>query len=191
GVLAAGGEKLKGADTDVAGGNPRQKRPPQRTLAKGGRACERRGKPPGRRDTKRVHRFADQVFTQDGPECCPAVAGPRKRCRTRTLELNVTTPSVAIDHLAQEQRPPIAKLGYETPELVAGVRLGQRRRSFGCFIARKDPRAFLGIESTGIQPQCFSQLTVELNQPRPRHLRRLPGYVEALKCARIRIVESE
>src|SRR4029077_12030213 len=58
-------------------------------------------------------------------------------------------------------------------------------------IARKDPRAFLGIESTGIQSQFFSQLTVELNQPRLRHLRRLPGNVEALKFARIGIVEGE
>src|SRR4029077_18207335 len=178
GVLAAGGEKLKGADTDVAGGNARQNRPRQRTLAKDGLACEHRSKRPGRRDTKRVHRFADQVFTQDGPECCPAVASARKRRRTGTFKLNVTTPSVAVDHLAQEQRPPIAKLGHETPELVAGVRFDQRRRSSGCFVAATEPRAYFVIESTGIQQQFFSQLTVELNHPRPPHLRRLPGYVE-------------
>ena len=160
-------------------------------LAKDGLARDDCGKRPGRRDTKRVHRFADQVFTQHGPERCPAVAGARKGSGTRAFELNVTTTSVAVDHLAQEQRPPVAKLGHEAAELVAGVRLGQRRRSLGCLIAGKDPRAFLGIESAGIQSQFFSQFTVELNQPRLRHLRRLPGYVEALKFARIGIVEGE
>jgi len=69
--------------------------------------------------------------------------------------------------------------------------LSQRRRSLGYLIARKDPRAFLGIESIGIQPQFFSQLTVEFNQPRPRDWRRFPGHVGALEFARIRIVENE
>jgi hypothetical protein len=69
--------------------------------------------------------------------------------------------------------------------------LSQRHRSLGCLIAGKDPRAFLGIESVGIQSQFFSQLTIELNQPGLRHLRRLPGHVEALEFTRIRIVEGE
>ena len=191
GLLTAGGEKLEGAHTDVAGSNARQNRARQRSLAKDGLACEDRRKRPRRRDTKRVHRFADQIFTQHRPECRPAVAGARKGSGTRAFELNVATTSVAVDHLAEEQRPPVAKLGHEAPELVAGVRLGQRRRSLGYLIARKDPRAFLGIESTGIQPQFFSQLTVELDQPRPRDWRRFPGHVGALEFARIRIVENE
>ena len=189
--VAAGGEEFEGAHTDMAGSNARQNRARQRTLAKDGLSCDDRGKRPGRRDTQRVHRFADQIFTQHGPERCPAVASARKGSGTRAFELNVATTSVAVDHLAQEQRPPVAKLGNEAPELVAGVRLGERHRTFGCLIAGKDPRAFLGIESIGIQPQFFSQLTVELNQTRPRDLRRLPAHVEALKFARIRIVEGE
>ncbi len=190
-LLTAGGEQLEGAHTNMAGGNAGQNRARQRTLAKDGLACEDCGQRPGRRDTKRVHRFADQVFTQHGPECCPAVAIARKRSGTRAFELNITTTSVAVDHFAQEQRPPVAELRREAAELVARVRLGQRHRSLGWLIAGKDPRAFVGIESTGIQPQFFSQLTVELDQPRPRHLRRLPGHVEALKFARIGIVEGE
>jgi Cys-tRNA synthase (O-phospho-L-seryl-tRNA:Cys-tRNA synthase) len=87
----------------VARGNARQNRARQRTLlAKDGLACDNCGNRPSRWDTQRVHRFADQVFTQHGPECCPAVAGARKGRGTRTFELNVTTTSVAIDHLAEE-----------------------------------------------------------------------------------------
>jgi hypothetical protein len=82
-------------------------------------------------------------------------------------------------------------LRHEAPELVAGVGLRQRHRSVGCLIARKDSSAFLSIESTGIQAQFFSQLAVKLKQPRLRHLRRLPSHVEALKFARIRILEAE
>ncbi len=85
---------------------------------------------------------------------------------------------------------PSPSWGDEPAELVAGVRLSQRHRSRGCLIARKDPRAFVGIESTGIQTQFFSQLTVELDQPGLRHLRRLPSHIEALKFTRIGIVES-
>src|SRR6185295_1464198 len=86
---------------------------------------------------------------------------------------------------------PVAELRGEAAELMARVRLGQRYRSLGWLIAGKDPRAFVGIESTGIQHQFFSQLTVELDQPRPCHLRRLPGHVETLKFARIGVVERE
>src|SRR4029434_3680045 len=76
-------------------------------------------------------------------------------------------------------------------ELMAGISLGQRHRSLGRLIAGKDPRALRGIENIGIQPQFFSQLTVELNQSGLRHLRRLPGHVEAVKFARIGIVEGK
>src|SRR5438309_11320811 len=92
GLLTAGGEQLEGADTDVAGGNASQNRARQRTLlAKDRLAREDCGKRPGRRDTQRVHRFADQVFTQHGPECRPAVAGAPKGSGTRAFEPNVTT----------------------------------------------------------------------------------------------------
>src|SRR4029453_335105 len=99
--------------------------------------------------------------------------------------------SVTVDHLAEKQRPPVAKLRHEAPELVAGVYLGQRRRSLGGFIARKDLRAFLGIESIGIQPQFSSQLTVEFSHRGLCHLRGLPRHVEALEFACIRIIENE
>ena len=47
GLLTAGSEQLKGADTDVAGSNARQNRARQRTLAKDGLACDDRGERPG------------------------------------------------------------------------------------------------------------------------------------------------
>ena len=154
-------------------------------------AREHCGKRPCGRDTKRVHRFADQVFTQHRAERGAAVACAGKRRGPRALELNVAAPAVAVDHLAQEQRPPIAELRREAAELVPSVGLSQRQRSLGCLIAGKDSRALFGIESVGVEPQFLGQLAIEFNQLRPRHLRRLPGHVEALKFARIAVVESE
>src|SRR5437879_8357417 len=114
GLLTAGGEQLEGADTDVAGGNASQNRARQRTLlAKDRLAREDCGKRPGRRDTQRVHRFPEQAFTQPGPACRPAVAGARKGTGTRAFELNVTTTSVAVNHLAHAQRLPVAQMRHE------------------------------------------------------------------------------
>src|SRR5438128_9228867 len=142
-LLCTGSENLESTHADVSSSNARQNRARQRSLAKDGLACEDRRKRPRRRDTKRVHRFANQIFTQHGSECRPAVAGARKRSGTRAFELNVATTSVAVDHLAEEQGPGVAKLGHEAAELMAGVRLSQRRRCLWCRIARQAPRAFL------------------------------------------------
>src|SRR5262249_59465163 len=109
GLLTTGREKLEGAHPDVAGSNAGQNRARQRALAKDGLACKYRCKRSRRRNAKRVHRFADQVFAQHRPKRRPAVAGTRKGSGTRAFELNVTTPSVAVDHLTEEQRPPVAK----------------------------------------------------------------------------------
>ena len=57
---------------------------------------------------------------------------------------------------------PSTKLRREAAELVAGVGLSQRQRALGCLIAGKDSRAFLGIESVGIEPQFLGQLAIEL-----------------------------
>src|SRR5262245_37293091 len=191
GLLTAGREKLEGAHPDMARSNARQNRARQRGLAKDELAREDRGKCTGRRNAKCVHRFADQVFTQHRSKCRQAVAGARKGSASRAFELNVTTKAVAVDYLAQKQRPPVAELGHEAAELVAGVRLRQWRRSLGSLIARKDPRAFLGIESVGIQTHFLSQFTVEFYHRGLRHLPGLPRYVKALEFTCIRVIENE
>ena len=75
--------------------------------------------------------------------------------------MNVTAPPAAVEHFTQQQRPPVAQLGREAAELVASVGLRQWHRSLRNHIARKNLRAFLGIERLGIEPQFLSQRTVE------------------------------
>ena len=83
----------------------------------------------------------------------PAVTGAGKGRAAGALELNVAASSAAVDHLAQEQSPAVAKLGHEAAELVAGIGLRQRRRSLGDLVAGKDARAPLAIERGAIKPQ--------------------------------------
>ena len=138
-----------------------------------------------------MHRLADQIFPQHRTERGASIAAARKRSAPRALQLNVPPPAVAVDHFAQKQRPPVAKLWHEMAELVAGIGLGQRCRSLGCFIACQDFRACSGIEGSGIQPQFLRQFAVKLDQRRPRHRCGLPGNVEALQFTGKRIVEGE
>src|SRR6187402_257329 len=96
-----------------------------------------------------------------------------------------------IDHLTQQQRPPVAKLRNESSELVTGVGLRQRYRSVGSLITRKDSGSFFRIERIGIQAQFLSQCTVDLDEGRSRYLHRLPGNIEAFEFAGKRIVKWE
>ena len=71
--IAPGGEIFKGADAQVTCRDAGQHRPRQHRLAKDrlagrdDRQCTRR------RDTQRLHRLADDVFTQHGTERGPAI----------------------------------------------------------------------------------------------------------------------
>ena len=67
----------------------------------------------GRRNPKRRHRLADDVFAQDRPERGTAVAMPGKRRGTGALELDVTAHAVAIDHLAEKNGASVTELRHE------------------------------------------------------------------------------
>jgi hypothetical protein len=87
------------------------------------------------RDAQRVHGLADQHLAQHRAERRLAVAAARERRAARALEGDVAPPALAVDHLAQQQRPAVAQLRREAAELVAGVGLGDRRRRLGQCVA--------------------------------------------------------
>src|SRR5207302_5756798 len=93
-------EELEGADTDVARRDAGQYRAGQRRLAPNRLTGRHSGERSGRRDSKRGHGLADDVFAQDGPERRPSIALPGKGRRARPLELDVAAHAVAIDNLA-------------------------------------------------------------------------------------------
>src|SRR5271170_1267270 len=124
-------EELEGADTDVARRHAGQYRAGQRRLAPDLLAGRHSGERSGRRNRKRRHRLADDVFAQDRPERGASIPPPGKRRRARSLELDVAAHAVAIDHLAEKNGTSVTELRYESPKLVAGISHGERLASLG------------------------------------------------------------
>ncbi len=76
--VAARGEILKGADTDMARRDARHDRTRQRRLAKHALARRHRSQRPRRCNAQRCHGLADDVFAQDRADGCTPVAAPRE-----------------------------------------------------------------------------------------------------------------
>ena len=131
-------EELEGADTDVARRDAGQYRAGQSGLAPNRLAGRHSGERSGRRNPERRHRLADDIFAQDRPERRASVAQSGKRRRARPLELDVAAHAIAIDHLAKKNGTSVAKLRYETPELVARIGHGERIASIGHPVAREN-----------------------------------------------------
>ena len=81
-----------------------------------------RGKCSGGRNAERSHGLADDILAQDGTQRRSPISAPGKRRRTRALELNIAAHAVQVDHFAEQNRPPVAKLRDELTELVSSVR---------------------------------------------------------------------
>ena len=93
---------LKRPDAEVARRHPREHRPrPRSTLPPHVLARRHHGQTPRRRNSQRLHRFADHIFAQHGPECRPPVAPARKRRRPRALQLHIKTLPTRRDLLPQ------------------------------------------------------------------------------------------
>ena len=69
---------------------------------------------------------ADQHLAQHGPDRGLAVAAAGERRAARSLEGDVASASLPVDHLAEQQRSAIAELRREPTELVARIHLRQR-----------------------------------------------------------------
>jgi hypothetical protein len=119
--VAARREELEGADPDMAGGDAGQNGARQQYLPPDGLARQSCSKCTRRRNAERRHGLADDIFAQDRSQSGPAIAPTRKRGRACALQLEIVTLAAPIDQLAQQTGTPIAKLGVEAAELMAGI----------------------------------------------------------------------
>jgi hypothetical protein len=131
---------LHGADPDVAGGHAREHRPLQYGLAIHRLAGRHNCQAAGGGNAERVHRLADDVFTQHRPQRGAAVAATGVARRPSPFELNIQALARRSDLLAEQHRTAIAERG-EVAELVTGVRLSDRTAAFWQDIAPEDRRA--------------------------------------------------
>ena len=100
--------------------------------------------------------------------------------------MQVAPAPVDVDHLAQQQRAPVAQARRVAAELVAGV--GLRDRAFGRRVAGEDGEV-LAQRLAGRAP-ARPPARVEREQPRLRRGRGLPGLVEPFELTRERVVEQ-
>ena len=126
-----------------------------------------------------------------GPIGGLAVAAAGERRAARSLEGDVASASLPVDHLAEQQRSAIAELRREPAELVARIRLRQRLGAVGQRVAGEHRRARGAVERRDVEAELGRQRAVEVQQPRCGRGRRSPGHVEPLQLAGERIVEAE
>ena len=136
-LLCARGKELEGAHPQMARRHPGQNSPVLRPVALDFLPGCHGGQCPSGRDTKRMHRFAHQVFAQHRAKYRFAVASARKRRPPRSFQLNIPAHAILADHLPQKQRPTIPKLRRKVTELVPRIDLCQRDRPIGCHRAGK------------------------------------------------------
>ena len=98
--------------------------------------------------------------------------------------------AVAIDHLAEQDRAPVAELRNKAAELMSrighGNRLGAGRRD----IAGKDRREIVGPEAAVSKSELLGKRLIELDQPRRRDRRRADAGEEAPGQAGKTVVEN-
>ena len=128
-AVAARGEELERADAEVARGDAREDRAGQRLLAHDELPGRRDGERARGRDAQRRHRLADEVLAQHRAERGASVAAARERRASGALELDVASPPVVADDLAEQDRAPVAELRDEPAELMPGVRERDRLRA--------------------------------------------------------------
>ena len=104
-----------------------------------------RGQRAGGRHAERVHRLGHDVFAQHRAQPGAPVAPAGIGRAARALELDVAAPAVAVHHLAQQHRAPVAQLRVEAAELVAGIGLRQRLGALGHARCRPAPRPPRGV----------------------------------------------
>ena len=118
-----------------------------------------------------MHRFADEIFAQDRPQCGAAVSAPGERRSARALQLDIAPLAVVVQDLAEEDSAAVAKLRNEIAELMPGVghrdRLCAQRRD----VAGEHHRQLVRFEAFRIDPEFRSEQFVELDQAGHRRWR--------------------
>ena len=125
-LLAARGKELKRADAQMACGDTGKNGTGQGGLAPDGLSCRHDRQRPGGGHTRCRHELRDQVFAQHRRDGRLAIAAARERGLSRSLQLKIKAAAIRGDDFAQKMRAPVAKLGREPAELVAGVDLRNR-----------------------------------------------------------------
>ena len=182
---------LKGADANVARRDADQHRARQQRLSHDVLAGRHDGERPRRRDAQRMHGLADHVLAQHRADGRLPVAAARERRAPRALQVQVATAPVDVEHLAEQQRPTVAEPRRVPAELMAGVRLGHRRRGFERRVADEHVDPVRRAQRIGIDAQLAGQLLVERQQPGRRRRHRLPRRVQAFELADEGVVERE
>ena len=126
-----------------------------------------------------------------GPERGAAVAAAGERGGARALELDVAADAVRVDDLAEQDRPAVAELGHEIPELVAGIGHGDGVGARGNRLSGQDFGALRGLQQVRIEPELDRQRPVQLDQPGRGHGGRRDAGKEAVRQRRIRVLEGE
>ena len=163
-AVAARSEELKGADSDMAGGDARQNRARHRRVAPHMLARRRDCQRPRGGNAQSRHGLADDVFAQHRAKGRAPVAAARERRRPGALQLKVATHAMPVDDLAEKNRAPVAELRDEAAELMAGIGGGDRVRALWYALARKDLGTFGRLERIGIDPQIDGKRAVELDE---------------------------
>ena len=156
-------EELERSHTDMARSHTRENGARDRRVAPHHLAGRHSGKGTGRRHTQSGHRFAHEIFAQDGTERRPPIAAPGKGRRPRALQLDVTALSAPIDDFTQKDCAAVAELRHEVSELMAGIGHRERLASLRHAIACEDGDAVrrrkeIGIESEFLRDAILSRM---------------------------------
>ena len=167
--ILAGREILEGAHADMAGRDPGQHRAGQGGFAVDGFAGGHGGQRPGRGHAQAVHGLGQQVFAQHRAQPRAPVAAAAEGGGAGALQLDITPPPLPVDHLAQQNRPPVAKLWHPAAKLVPGIGLRQRLGPVGQTIARQHGQPLGCRQRVGVKAKASRQIAVQRQQRRPRH----------------------
>ena len=156
-AIVARREELERADPDMARCDPGQHGAGQRGFALDSLAGQHSGKSPCGGNAEGGHRLADDVFAQDWSECGASIATAGKGCWSCAFELQIASLAMAVDDLAQQDRPSVAELGYEMPELVPGIGHRDRSGRIGHRLAGKDGKASGEDNQSASRPSSWAK----------------------------------
>ncbi len=191
GGFAAGGEELKRADTDMAGGDAGEHGAGKRGFPVDGFAGGGDGERARGGHAERVHGFAQDVFAEDGAERGFTITAAGERGAAGAFELDVAALANGIDHFAEQDGAAVAELRDEVAELVAGVGLGQGLGAGGSVVSGEDLGADRRIERGGVEAEFVGEGVVQLDQFRRRRGGSRGMGVEAREVPGVGVIEAE
>ena len=189
--IAAGRGVLERADAQVAGGDTGEHSARQHAFAHDALAGGHNSKRTCGGDAQCVHRLADDVLAQHRSDGGLAVATSCERRAARPLQVQVSSPAVRVDDLADQQRPSIAESRRVTTELVPRVRLRHGPGTVRNLVADQHRNTARGAQRVSVEAQFVSKLLVQYQQVRRRRGRSLPRLVQTLQLIDKRVLEGE